>query len=106
MNQMSIVQQKRKCTAKLFNNICYVCEKKFGGKFHFHHVQYRNGELKYSDFKSWVQYNEYVLPIIQKIPDKFALLCNTCHRLISILQSIRNGDRFERLVKLARESRC
>jgi len=63
------------------------------------------GEKIHSDFNIWAQYNEYVLPIIQKIPEKFALLCNTCHKLISILQSIKDDSRFERLVDLARRSR-
>ena len=105
MNKIDKIKLKRKTVAILLGGKCILCLKKFGKKFHFHHVQYRIGEKKHSDFSSWVQYNEYVLPIVQSIPEKFALLCNTCHRLVSILQSIKDDARFERVVDLARRSR-
>jgi len=60
---------------------------------------------KHSDFVSWISYNEYILPVINYNPKYFALLCNTCHRLISILQSIKDDSRFERVVDMARRSR-
>ena len=105
MNKIDKIKEQRKQLATLFGDKCEVCLKKFGKNFHFHHIVYRDNEKKHSDYTSWVSYNEYVLPIIQRIPKKFALLCNTCHRLISILQSIKNDSRFERLVGMARKSR-
>jgi len=90
---------------KYFDGVCFVCKKSIHKGFNFHHIGYRINEKKHSDFKSWVEYNEYVLPIIQKLPEKFALLCHKCHRLVSILQLIKNGDRFERVVDLTRKSR-
>ncbi len=105
MNKIEKIKLKRKQVAEIFGGKCILCLKKFGKNFHFHHIQYRVGEKIHSDFNTWVQYNEYVLPIIQQIPKKFALLCNTCHRLISILQSIKDNLRFERVVDLARKSR-
>lgn len=105
MNKINKIKIKRKEIAQLLGGKCVLCLKKFGKNFHFHHIGYRDNEKRHSDFSSWVNYNEYVLPIIQRIPDKFALLCNTCHRLVSILQSIKDDVRFERLVDLARRSR-
>jgi len=105
MNKINKIKLKRKNIAKIFGGICIICLKKFGKNFHFHHIGYRSNEKKHSDFTSWVQYNEYVLPIIENTPVHFALLCNTCHRLISILQSIKDDSRFERVVHLARRSR-
>jgi len=105
MNKIEKIKLKRKQVAELLGGKCILCLKKFGKNFHFHHIEYRIGEKIYSDFKSGTSYNEYVLQIIQKIPQKFALLCNTCHRLISILQSIKDDSRFERIVDLARRSR-
>lgn len=105
MNKNDKIKLKRKDIAVLLGGKCILCLKNFGKNFHFHHIEYRSGEKKHSDFKLWIEYNEYVLPIIQKIPEKFALLCNTCHRLISILQAIKSDDRFERVVDLARRSR-
>lgn len=105
MNKTELTNIKRKQVAVLLGGKCILCLKSFGKNFHFHHVEYREGEKKHSDFKSWISYTEYIIPIIQKIPDKFALLCNTCHRLISILQSIKDNARFERVVDLSRRSR-
>jgi len=105
MNKIQKIKLKRKQVAELLGGKCILCLKKFGKNFHFHHIQYRINEKIHSDFNTWAQYNEYTLPIIQKIPEKFALLCNTCHRLISILQSIKDDSRFERVVDLARRSR-
>lgn len=105
MNKIKNIKIKRAQVGALLGNKCDICLKKFGKNFHFHHIKYREGEKRHSDFNSWFDYNEYVLPIIQSIPEGFALLCNTCHRLISILQSIKDDARFERVVNLARRSR-
>lgn len=105
MNKLTEIKKQRKKTAEIFGGICSVCSKKFGKNFHFHHIEYRDDEKKHSDFASWINYNEYVLPIITSIPKKFALLCNGCHRLVSILQAIKDDSRFERLVNLTRRSR-
>ena len=105
MNKIQIIKEERKQVAKLFDSICKICLKKFGKNFHFHHIRYRKEEKKHSDFKSWYLYNKYILPIIQKMPEKFALLCKTCHQLVTILQAILDDSRFERVVDLARRSR-
>ena len=105
MNKINKIKLKREQLAKAFGGKCIICLKNFGKNFHFHHIGYRDNEKKHSDFTSWVQYNQYVLPIIENTPAHFALLCKTCHRLISILQSIKSNDRFERVVHLARDSR-
>lgn len=105
MNKINKIKLKRKQISDLLGGKCILCLKKFGKNFNFHHIQYRVGEKRHSDFKSWTDYNEYVLPIIEKIPTKFALLCKTCHHLITILQSIKDDARFERVVDLARRSR-
>jgi len=105
MNKLKQIKLKRKQVSILLGGKCIICLKNFGKNFNFHHVGYRLGEKKHSDFKTWIKYNEYVLPVIQNTPVHFTLLCNKCHRLISILQSIKSDSRFERLVNLARDSR-
>ena len=105
MNKKQKIKLKRKQVAELLGGKCILCLKNFGKNFHFHHIVYRKGEKRHSDFKSWISYNEYVLPIISRNYQRFALLCNTCHRLVSILQSIKDDSRFERVVDLARRSR-
>lgn len=105
MNKQKEIKQKREDTAKLFGNKCKLCLKKFGKNFHFHHIGYRDNEKKHSDFTSQYEYTIYVMPIIQNVPQAFALLCNTCHHLITILQAFKDNSRFERVVDLARRSR-
>lgn len=105
MNKIKETKIEREETAKLFDSCCYLCLKKFGKKFHFHHIGYRVDEKKHSDFDSHYEYTMYILPIIEKNPDRFSLLCMTCHYLITILQGIKSQDRFNRVVELARNSR-
>lgn len=105
MNKKEKIKQQRKNAAKLYGNRCKLCLKIFGKGFQFHHIGYRDNELKHSDFKSWYDYTMYIIPIIFGRPDGFALLCKTCHRLVTILQQIKDPDRFERVVSLARRSR-
>lgn len=92
--------------AGLFHRECYLCHKKYGKNFQFHHIAYRENEKKHSDFDSYYEYTVYVVSIIQTRPDDFALLCKTCHYLITILQAIKDDSRFERVVDLARRSRA
>ncbi len=105
MNKTDKIKLKRKQAAQLLGNVCKICLKQSKKNLHFHHIGYQKDEKKHSDFKSWVDYNEYVLPIIINNPNRFTLLCITCHRLISILQSIKDDSRFERVVTMARRSR-
>ena len=105
MTKYKEIKDKRKQVAILLGGKCALCGKSFGKHFNFHHIEYRKDEKKHSDFKSWFDYSEYVLPIISKFPDKFELLCKTCHHLITILQAIKDDIRFEKLVDLARRSR-
>ncbi len=105
MNQKQIIKEERKQVAILLGGKCILCLKKYGKNFHFHHIGYRKGERKHSDFSSWYLYTFYVIPIIKTIPEKFALLCKTCHQLVTILQAIIDDARFERVVDLARRSR-
>lgn len=105
MNRLLSVKLYRKRVAKLFNSECYICKKNFGKHFNFHHIEYRKDEKIYKDFKNGTYYNEYVLPIIEKNPDKFALLCKSCHRMLGYLQNIKSDSRFWRLCHLSNLSR-
>ena len=49
-------------------------------------------------------YNEYVLPIIKKDPNRFALLCKKHHTSVERLKMF-TKENYERLIKLASESR-
>jgi len=105
LNKTDEIKQKRAELAVLFGNECKLCIKKFGKNFHFHHIGYKNNEKKHSDFTTHYEYTIYMIPIIRSRVADFALLCKTCHHLITILQAITDNSRFERVVELARKSR-
>ena len=86
----------RKSTAAILGGRCDVCAAPFRAGFSFHHIGYNDGEKKYSDFKTWEDYQIYVMPIIQADTGRFALLCRKHHRPIELLKLMKR----ERLVRL------
>ncbi len=85
-------------------NRCYVCHKKFGKHFTFHHKRYLASDKIYSDFKTTYDYNLYVLPIIDKDPNRFTLLCKGHHTLVEKLKRFK-PERLERLFRVVKESK-
>ena len=76
------IQIEKREVAKLYNSVCFVCGKKYGKGFGFHHLFYIDGEQTFKDFKDTYRYHEYVLPIIRSRPNGFLLVCKTHHHLI------------------------
>ncbi len=103
MNKKEYTEKYRRQVAELFSSVCYVCDKKYGKRFHFHHVRYRDNELVYSDFNSNDNYQLYVLPIIQNRPLDFELLCNKHHYLVEILKQFK-PERLDKLFCITRRS--
>ena len=103
-NQKKTIESRKQQVAELYDNVCYVCNSKFSRYFVFHHKRYHDKELTYRDFKSSIDYNNYILKIVKKRPDDFALLCRKHHRTVEILKQF-SPYRFERVVRLVRESR-
>jgi len=104
MNKKDKIKNYRKTVAeRLFNSRCFVCHKKFGKGFGWHHIKYKKNEKIYSNFKSSLTYQLYILPIIEMRPDDFRLLCRGHHRLTEILKRFK-PERFERLTDVVRES--
>ena len=106
MSKRDIVDKLKREVAAMpqFDLKCAVCHRKFGKYFVFHHKRYITGDKIYSDFKDTYAYNEYVLPVIKKDPNRFALLCKKHHKVVEMLKMFR-ADNFERLIKVAIESR-
>lgn len=86
-----------------FDGKCYVCGKKFGKYFLFHHKRYLNSDKIWSDFKDSWSYNLYVLPVIKNDPNRFALLCKKHHQSVEMLKRFK-PENLERLIKLVKES--
>ena len=96
---------KRKIAAKpQFDLKCRVCHKKFGKYFVFHHKEYITGEKTYKDFKTTYDYNLYILPIIDKDPNRFRLFCKGHHSLVEKLKRLKK-DKFARLSECVMESK-
>ena len=103
-NETKLIKKWKKAVAiTLFDGACYVCGKKYGKRFHFHHIQYRNNELTYKDFGTNLKYQKYILPIIQKRPLDFELLCHKHHYLVEILKRFK-PERLEKLFDVTRRS--
>ena len=94
--QMQKVAKKRR-----FHNRCYVCWKKYGKGFHFHHLWYVEGEPIYSDYRNSTDYRIDVMPYIRKSPQQFLLLCTAHHRMVEWLAKMGNV-KFRRLCKARR----
>jgi len=110
MNKLNEIKQQRKKIAEILGGRCKVCCKKFGKAFHFHHVVYRLGEKTYKDFessksiKNWIEYTEYILPIIKQYPKEFELLCQKHHRFVEMLIALK-GNKFKKLITIVKRSR-
>ena len=106
MSKKDIVDKMKRDVAAMpqFDLKCAVCHRKYGKWFVFHHKRYLNSDKIYSDFSDTHAYNEYVLPIIRKDPNRFALLCKKHHTSVERLKMF-SPDNFKRLINVAKESR-
>ncbi len=97
------IKKYKRQVAILFDSKCYVCDKKYGKRFSFHHILYSNNEKTYRDFSNSDNYQLYILPIIEERPLDFELLCHKHHYLVEILKLFKS-ERLERLFDVARRS--
>ena len=78
----SVILDDKREVAKLFGNECYVCHKRYGKGFAFHHLFYVKGEITFKNFGDTYKYHEFLLHIIRHRPKGFLLVCKTHHHLI------------------------
>ena len=104
MHRLKKIKQMRQDAAILLGGQCAVCHRKFGKGHHFHHVYYLATDKKYSDFSNWMDYQEYVIPLVTAMPDRFLILCFRHHRWIEFMKAMSEAN-FERLIDVARRSR-
>jgi len=89
----TLIKNDKREVAKLFDSICYVCHKRYGKGFAFHHLFYVEGEKTFSDFGDTYKYHEYILPIIRGRIKGFLLVCKTHHHLIEWICKFGNTNR-------------
>ena len=104
----AVYKEKKRIADEYFEGRCYICEKKFGKGFAYHHLDYDPERKNHKDFKNTVDYNRYVLPEVEAYPERFYLLCRICHARIDqprygYLGHI-DKERLERLFEVARKT--
>lgn len=104
LNKKDRLRLEKKLVAKKFKSRCYVCWKKFGKYFLFHHLKYIDGEPYYTDYKSSIDYNLALLPFIRKEPKRFMLLCRVHHHFLEWGKKL-GDDKFKRFCRARRMSR-
>ena len=83
---LKMYKKKKLVADKYFEGICFICRKKYGRGFTFHHLTYVLGERIYRDFPDTIKYNLYILPIVSKNPERFMLLCKKHHTSVTRLK--------------------
>ena len=101
-----ILQEGKRIVASLprFKSRCFVCRKKFGKYFVFHHIYYVEGEPYHAAFKDSTNYQLAVLPIIEANPIQFLLLCKAHHHFVEWAKSIKNEAMWRRFCKARKMS--
>lgn len=83
-----------------FGDRCHVCGRT--DKLSIHHMWYlKSGDAvdkKYTTSDKHVYYNE-LYPLVKSEPDRFRLLCNTCHKIVGLFQSLNSESRKRMLVE-------
>ena len=106
MNKKQTLQIEKQKIAKLsrFKNRCYVCWKKFGKYFTFHHLFYVEGEPYHANYKDSTDYQLALLPFVKKNPKQFLLLCKVHHHFVEWGKKIKNEVMWKRFCKARRLS--
>ncbi len=104
VSKKELLEKAKKNIARKFKSRCYVCHKKFGKYFLFHHLKYIDGEPYYTDYKSSIDYNLAVIPFIKKDTKRFMLLCRVHHHFLEWAKKL-GDDKFKRFIKARRMSR-
>jgi len=91
---------EKESVTKLFQSRCYVCHRKFGKRFTFHHKFYEQDKTFYTD----KDYHARLYKEIRKNPSKFLLVCNRHHYAIENLKKY-SKDVLERLIRATKMSR-
>lgn len=93
---------KEQVAKKYFKNRCYVCRRKYGKYFQFHHLWYIDNDITYHSFNDTKKYNDALMPLIIQNRKRFLLLCRAHHKYVEWASSIKNKDMWNRFIKARR----
>jgi len=108
MNKKQLLKEEKAKVAALprFKNRCFVCWKKFGVGFTFHHLWYTKGEPDYTQFKDSSKYQIVLLPFVKRNPNQFLLLCKVHHHFVEWGKKIKNEGMWKRFCLARRLSQA
>jgi hypothetical protein len=93
-------REDRNNLEKSMGNKCYLCDQEKRNCFHLHHREYHPTESNYPRNSRSMYVRRKRLKEAQEHPERFALLCPTCHRLLhSLERSIINKERLSELLE-------
>jgi len=75
-------EELRNISKELYDNRCFVCHKKRGKGFLFHHLFYTRGQYTYRD----KGYHKNLINDIRSNPKQFLLLCKKHHFVIETMK--------------------
>ncbi len=97
---MSIAREiKQRLAKKYYKNRCFVCHKKLGKFFAFHHLWYLEEDAIYKNFRNTNDYHKELEKFINSNPKRFILLCRAHHHLVEWASSIKDESMWKRFVK-------
>ncbi len=91
MNKQDTLKEIKKDLAQLFKSRCFVCRKKFGKGFLFHHKKYFEDSAFYGNFKTPLEYHIALRTEILKRKSNFLLLCKNHHHFIEWAKKFGNN---------------
>ena len=90
---------RREALYELFGNQCYLCRQGKRKHFHLHHREYHPTESNYPRNSSSMNVRRKRLAEAEAHPERFALLCPSCHQMVTLLQhSSIDADRLKELI--------
>lgn len=88
---------------KYYKNRCYICRKRFGKGFAFHHLKYEEQDAIYKNYKgNSDKYHRDLERFIISNPKRFLLLCKPHHHFVEWGASIKNKSMWNRFIKARR----
>jgi len=77
----SVIKAKKDIAVEFYADKCSGCFKEYGeGKwFAYHHMDYDPERKTSKEFRNTILYNRYVLGEVSTFPERFVLVCKSCH---------------------------
>lgn len=92
-------KQRREALMLKFGDACYLCEQKARKGFNLHHIIYDSVESNYPRHSKSMSVRLKRLKEAEEHPERFRLLCPSCHHFITKLHFNVNINKLMELLK-------